>query len=422
MTESVETAISAAVREGHGRMMAALIRGLGDFDLAEESLQDALELALERWAEEGVPENPAGWLVTVARRRAIDRIRREKTRRTKYQQIATDPILHGETIGQDPGELVTVETEPIQDERLRLIFTCCHPSLNMHAQIALALRTLGGLSTREIARAFLVPEPTMAQRMTRAKRKISAARIPFVVPPADELPERLDAVLGVIYLIFNEGHTATEGDNLQRLQLCDEAIRLGRMLADLLPEEPEALGLLALMLLIDARAATRLNGSGEVVPLEEQDRTRWNREQIAEGVTLMRRVLRLGRMGTYGLQGAIAALHAEANSAEETDWGQIARMYEYLAQVAPSPVVELNRAIAIAMCGDIPAGIAIIDSLTQEASLRDYYLLDAARADLLRRSDQGSEALLAYQRAMAKTQNTAEQAFLQRRINELLTT
>ncbi len=419
MSNPGDRALETVVRDHHGRMMAALIKRLGDFDLAEESLQDALEQAIARWPAEGMPDNPAGWLVTVARRRAIDRMRREKTQRTKYQQIVTDPILAGESIGEDPGELVAEEAEPIPDERLRLIFTCCHPSLNLHAQVALALRTLCGLSTREIARAFLTPEPTMAQRITRAKRKISAAGIPFVVPPPDALEERLDAVLRVVYLVFNEGHTATEGDNLQRRQLCEEAIRLGRMLRLLLPDEPEVLGLLALMILIHARSPARTGGNGEIIPLDEQDRALWDRNLLNEGVMLMRRLLRIGTMGQYGLQGAIAALHAEAPSHEETDWSQIVRLYGYLSQIAGSPIIELNRAIAIAQAGDVPAGLAIIDRLTSDETLRDYYLLDAARADLLRRYGRYQEALQSCERAIGRTRNQAEQAFFQRRIREL---
>jgi RNA polymerase sigma-70 factor, ECF subfamily len=411
--------IDEVVREHHGRMMAALINRLGDFDLAEESLQDALESAIERWPLDGVPENPAGWLVTVARRRAIDRIRRDRTQRTKYEQILYDPVLHGENPGIDPAELVGEPPETITDERLRLIFTCCHPSLNLHAQVALALRTLCGLTTREIARAFVVPEPTMAQRITRAKRKISAARIPFVVPPPDALEERVDGVLRVIYLVFNEGHTATEGDDLLRHQLCEEAIRLGRMLADLMPDDPEVLGLLALMLLNNARRTSRLDEAGDLIPLDEQDRSQWNQSEITEGVDLMRRVLRLGSMGQYGLQGAIAALHAEAETHDATDWAQIVRLYGYLSQVAPSPIVELNRAIAIAQTGDAAAGLAIIDALVAGEELRDYYLLDAAKADLLRRQGRSEDARRSFERALGKTQNQAAQRFLQRRIREV---
>jgi RNA polymerase sigma-70 factor, ECF subfamily len=421
MEQSVEQVIETIIRDDYGRLLAVLIRRLGDFDLAEESLQDALEQAVQQWSVEGLPSNPAGWLVTIARRRAIDRIRREQNRRTKYQQIATDPIANGTSVGIDPGELIEDQTEEIPDERLRLIFTCCHPALNLHAQVALALRTLGGLTTREIARAFVVPEATMAQRITRAKRKITAAGIPYEVPEPDALPERLDAVLRVIYLVFNEGHTATEGDDLQRRQLAGEAIRLGRMLAELIPDDPEVLGLLALMLLIDSRADARISDSGEMVPLEEQDRSRWDHAKIREGISLMRQVLRLGSMGQYALQGAIAAIHAEARTAEETDWSQIVRMYGYLAQVAGSPVVELNRAIAVAMAGDLPAGLALIDELSSEDTLRDYHLLDAARADLLRRSGRFIEAEHAYQRARDRAQNETERAFLQRRIAELST-
>jgi RNA polymerase sigma-70 factor, ECF subfamily len=419
MDLSVRDTIQTVVQEHHGRMVAALINGLGDFDLAEESLQDALELAIERWPAEGIPANPPGWLVTVAKRRAIDRIRRDRSRTSKYQQILFDPVLQNGAREDDPAELVSMIPESIPDERLRLIFTCCHPSLNLHAQVALALRTLCGLSTREIARAFVVPEPTMAQRITRAKKKIAAARIPFVVPPADALEERVDGVLRVIYLVFNEGHTATEGQNLLRHQLCDEAIRLGRMLVELMPDEPEAIGLLALMLLNNARMPARISDCGELIPLDEQDRSRWDREQIQEGVFLMRKLLRLGTMGQYGLQGAVAALHAEAPSSDTTNWAQIARLYGYLSQIAPSPVVELNRAIAIAQSGDIPAGLLIIDELIASGTLDDYYLLSASRADLLRRLGRLEEAARAYKRALEQTRNSTTQAFLERRLREI---
>jgi RNA polymerase sigma-70 factor, ECF subfamily len=418
-SEHQNDAIATVMRDDYGRMLAILIRQFNDFDLAEESLADALARGAENWKTHGLPANPAGWLVTVARRIALDRLRREQNRDRKYRQILADPTLEPEHNDRDPAELVTAETETIPDERLRLIFTCCHPSINQNAQVALALRTLCGLRTREIARAFVVPEATMAQRITRAKRKISAARIPFVIPDADQLEERLDGVLQVIYLVFNEGHTATEGENLLRHQLCDEAIRLGRMVAELMPDDPEALGLLGLMLLIHARSGTRVDANGALVPLDEQDRTHWDREMIQEGVWLMRRVLRIGRMGPYGLQGAIAALHAEARSYDETDWGQIIRLYQLLGQIAPSPVIELNRAIAVAMDGDLSGGLALLDALESDETLSRYHLLDAARADLLRRRGDHAAAADAYRRAIERTRNVTEQRFLNRRLAEV---
>jgi RNA polymerase sigma-70 factor, ECF subfamily len=412
--------ITEVMQNDYGRMLAILIKQFGDFDLAEESLSDALARAAENWPAQGLPDNPAGWLVTVARRIAIDRIRREQNRQQKYRQILVDPTWEPAQHNRDPEELATGDLESIPDERLRLIFTCCHPSINLNAQVALALRTLCALSTREIARAFVVPESTMAQRITRAKRKISDAGIPFEVPGADDLEERLDGVLQVIYLVFNEGHTATEGQNLLRHQLCDEAIRLGRMLAELLPNDPEVLGLLALMLLIHSRSEARIDDSGALVPLDEQDRTLWDQAKIREGVWLMRRVLRIGRMGQYGLQGAIAAVHAEAESCQATDWDQIVRLYEFLGQVAPSPVVELNRAIAIAQAGDISAGLSLIDQLSTDEILRNYHLLDAARADLLRRKGDTGAAADAYRRAIERTRNETEQRFLIRRLSEVV--
>ncbi len=411
--------IASVMHDDYGRMLAILIKQFGDFDLAEESLADALARAAENWATGGIPDNPAGWLVTVARRIAIDRLRREQNRQQKYRQILADPTQDTDQYSRNPEEIVTSDDVSIPDERLRLIFTCCHPSINQHAQVALALRTLCALSTREIARAFVVPESTMAQRLTRAKRKISAANIPFVVPEADELEDRLDGVLQVIYLVFNEGHTATEGENLLRHQLCDEAIRLGRMLAELIPDDPEVLGLLGLMLLIHARSAARIDADGALVPLEEQDRTRWDPDRINEGIWLMRRVLRTGRIGQYGLQGAIAALHAEADSCEDTDWEHIVRLYGLLGQVTPSPVVELNRAIAVALAGDLSGGLAMIDALASDPLLSQYHLLDAARADLLRRRGDNAAAADAYQRAIARTRNETEQRFLIRRLSEV---
>lgn len=418
-TGPVTDRIDEVMQNDYGRLLAILIRQFGNFDLAEESLSDALARAAETWSTQGVPDNPAGWLVTVARRIAIDRTRREQSRQQKYRQILVDPTREPDQHSRDPEELVTGDVEAIPDERLRLIFTCCHPAINLNAQVALALRTLCALSTREIARAFVVPESTMAQRITRAKRKISDAGIPFEVPGAEDLEERLEGVLQVIYLVFNEGHTATEGRNLLRHQLCDEAIRLGQMLAELLPDDPEVLGLLALMLLIHARADARIDDRSALVPLDEQDRSLWDKRKISQGVWLMRRVLRIGRMGQYGLQGAIAALHAEAESCQTTDWEQIVRIYEFLGQVAPSPVVELNRAIAVAQAGDISAGLALIDQLSNDETLRDYHLLDAARADLLRRKGDTGAAAEAYKRAIERTRNETEQRFLIRRLGDV---
>ena len=421
MTESARAheVVDRLFREESGRAVATLIRVLGDFDLAEEAVQDAFAKALEVWPERGLPDNPGAWITTTARNAAIDRIRRRKRLAEKTDVLRRDAEIDAASGGSGSREEAS-EME-VGDDRLRLIFTCCHPALAPEARVALTLRTLGGLSTPEIARAFLIPEVTLAQRLVRAKRKIRDAGIPYRVPPPELLPERLDAVLRVLYLIFNEGYSATAGEALVRRELSTEAIRLARILIELLPDEPESLGLLALMLLHDARREARTSGTGELVLLDDQDRSRWDRAAIDEGQALLDRALRAGRPGAYQVQAAIAALHDSATDPGATDWAEIAALYERLANLAPSPVVELNRAVAISMADGPAAGLGLLDALTSDDRLAAYPYFHAARADLLRRLGRHSEAGAAYHAALELTTNEVERAFLARRIHELET-
>jgi RNA polymerase sigma-70 factor (ECF subfamily) len=405
---TVSSQIERTFREQHGRVLAALISQLRDFELAEDALQDALVNALERWEIDGVPRNPGAWLLTVARRRAIDRIRRAATFERKAEMSAS--LSHEEEPDMD---------DSIPDDRLKLMFTCCHPALALEAQVALTLHTLGGLSTQEVARAFLVAEPTMARRLARARKKIRDAGIPYRVPPADLLPERLKALLAVIYLIFNEGYVATSGDTPIRGELCSEAIRLCRVLVHLMPAQSsaEARGLLALMLLHDSRREARLTPSGELILLEEQDRTRWDQARIHEGITVLDEALALYDPGPYQVQAAISALHAEAATPEATDWPQITALYDRLAAMTPSVVVEVNRAIAVAMARGMPEGLQLLLQLERQAE--GFYPYHAARADLLRRTDQREAAADAYRRALDLCGNRAERIYLQRRLDEI---
>ena len=410
VTQEIRKRVDEVYRAESRRVFATLVRLLGDFDLAEEALHDAFHAALEQWPRDGVPANPRAWLVSAGRFKAIDGIRR----RTRFDALED----FAEQVEAIADETPSRDSDEIEDDRLRLIFTCCHPALAPEAQVALTLREVCGLTTEEIAQAFLTSPATLAQRIVRAKAKIREARIPYEVPGPDELPQRLDSVLRVIYLVFNEGYSASSGTSVTRLDLSSEAIRVGRLLAALLPE-PEAVGLLALMLLHESRRAARASATGELILLNDQDRSLWNRELIGEGSTLVRQVLASRRVGPYTLQAAIAAVHAEAVDAEATDWNEIVGLYDVLLRTDPSPVIELNRAVAVAMRDGPAAGLALVDAILARGDLADYHLAHAARADLCRRMGDLAQAGAAYRRALALARQEPERRFLERRLAEL---
>ncbi len=410
---AAEAAVTEAFRNEWGRIVATLIRMTGDWDLAEECAQEAFAAALTRWVTDGVPDRPGAWLTTTARNRALDRLRRSKTEATKLKEVASLAVANEAASPSGPDD------SGVTDDRLRLIFTCCHPALTLEARVALTLRTLAGLTTSEIARAFLVPEATMAKRLVRAKHKIRDAGIPYRVPPAHLLPERTNGVLAVLYLLFNEGYSASGGEDLLRPGLTAEAIRLGRLLASMMPDEPEAAGLLALMLLQDARSAARIDDAGELVSLEDQDRARWNQAEISEGRARLQAALRRQQAGPYQIQAAIAACHADAARADDTDWEEIAQLYGRLRELVPSAVVELNRAVAVAMAYGPAAGLELVESLEAGGALAGYFLLPATRADLLRRLERRAEAADSYRHALEQVATEPERRYLSMRLTEV---
>ncbi len=411
----IEAAVGKIVREEWGQALASLVAYVRDFSLAEDMLQDACVSALEHWPKDGVPTHPRAWLLQTARRKAIDRFRRDATFITKVAELTILADLEAQVRSHEEETM----DETIPDERLRLMFTCCHPALEEHARVALTLRTLGGLATPEIARAFMIPETTMAQRLVRAKRKIKAANIPYIVPPPHLWPDRLDSVLSVIYFIFNEGYAASSGDQLTRANLCHEAIRLGQILVDLVPEEPEAKGLVALMLLHDSRRSSRTDRIGKMVTLEQQDRTLWNEDQIGMGILLLQDALVMGGLGPFQIQAAISAVHTQAKSYEATDWNEITLLYDKLYERQPSPVIKLNATVALSFAQGADASLEAIAELEAEGALDLYQPYHAARADVFRRAGRKNDSAAAYQRALELTENRAERHFLKQRLREV---